>query len=165
MKNHPSRDFIAEAIAEYEAMPTEQRSQLLLSILDDQPYLMGFITNLSDDFGDAAHDSLVESTVILINAFVSAGIPVGAIPQAIIEEVIEEKVEAYENLKETAGWDENISDSPKVFEDLRNRALFYSDFDSEEPEEKHNFEFVLNTIVSAVERSVSVEINSNNQAN
>lgn len=160
MKKHPSRDFVAEAIANYEGMPLEERSQLLLSILDDQPFLMGLITNLADDFSDTAHEALVESTVILINAFVSAGIPVGTIPQAIIDEVIEEKLEAYERLEHEDEVVEEVRDSPLVFQDLRNRALFYSDIGSYDEVSARDFELVLNTIVSTVERSVSVEINS-----
>lgn len=156
MKQHPSRDFIAEAIADYEAMETTERAGLLLSILEDQPYLMGFITNLADDFSDSAHEALVESTVILINAFVAAGIPVGVVPQAIIDEVVEEKVEALEKLSEE-GQDQE-ADSPLVFEDLRNRALFHSDLDNNDRLNAHNFELVLNTIISAVERAVAVEI-------
>ena len=159
MQNHPSRDFVAEAIADYEAMPQEERAKLLISILEDQPFLMGFLTNLADDFSDSVHESLVESTVILINAFVSAGIPVGVIPQAIIDEVVEEKVQGYENEKE-ADRDAEKSDSPLVFEDLRNRALFHSKLDVKDVLSTHNFELVLNTIVSSVERSVAVEINS-----
>lgn len=159
MQKHPSRDFVAEAIADYEAMPQEERSKLLLSILEDQPYLMGFLTNLADDFSDSVHEALVESTVILINAFVAAGIPVGAIPQAIIDEVVEEVVADYEEGKaETES--RGKSDSPLVFEDLRNRALFHSGLDAKDRLSAHNFELVLNTIVSSVERSVAVEINS-----
>ncbi len=164
MTKHPSRDFIAEAIADYEALASKERSQLLLSILDDQPYLMGFITNLSDDFSDSAHASLVESVVILINAFISAGIPVGVIPQAIIDEVIEEKVEEYES-KAIDKDEQVLSDSPLVFEDLRNRALFHSDVPRNDQLMAHNFELVLNTIVSTVERSVSAEINSKPSGN
>lgn len=155
MKKHPSRDFVAEAITEYEAMPVEERSELLLNVLDDQPYLMGFVTNLADDFSDSAHEALVESSVILINAFIAAGIPVGVVPMAIIEEVIEEKVEAFEKQEE-----ENISDSPLVFDDLMTRAIIHSDLKGKDALAEHNFKLVLLTIVTTVERSVSVEINS-----
>ena len=157
MKNHPSRDFVAEAIADYEAMTGEEKGKLLLSILEDQPYLMGFITNLADDFTDSTHEALVESVVILINAFVAAGIPVGAVPQAIIDEVIEEKVESYNSDESPEGSGEQ-SESPLVFEDLRNRALFHSDLDVSDELSASNFELVLDTIVSSVERGVAVEI-------
>lgn len=159
MQHHPTRDFAAEAIADYEAMTQEERAKLLLSILEDQPYLMGFLTNLANDFSDSVHEALVESTVILINAFVSAGIPVGAIPQAIIDEVVEEKVAAIEESGEAESLGEK-GDSPLVFQDLRNRALFHSGLDVSDELSAHNFELVLNTIISSVERSVAVEINT-----
>lgn len=163
MANHPNRDFIAEAIADYEAMSQQERAKLLVSILEDQPFLMGLITNLSDDFSDSAHEALVESTVILINAFVSAGIPVDVVPQAILDEVVEEKVAAYEKRDENTGSSEALSDSPVVFTDLRNRALFHSDLDKAGAVTAHNFELVLNTIIAAVERSLAVEIEAKNK--
>lgn len=156
-------DFIAEAIADYEAMNQEEQGKMIVQVLEDQPVLMGFITNLSDDFSDAQHEAIVDSAVILINAFISASIPVELVPHQMVEEVIKDKVDSYEEkAKEltevsTASLME-LSDSPKVFEDLRNRALFKSKNSETGPEVQLNFHMALDTVVSIIERSVAYEM-------
>src|SRR5690606_10460156 len=119
----------------------------VVQILEDQPILMGFITNLSDDFSESEHEVLVDSAVILINAFVSAGIPVEMISHQLVEEVIREKVDEYEEKEEGSVLDEEqmkeIADSPLVFEDLKNRAIFKSNLPEENLVQKQNFGIVL----------------------
>lgn len=157
------RDLIAESIADYDAMKQEQQGKLLVQVLEDQPILLGYITNLADDFSDSEHEALVESTLILINAFVAAGIPVAMVPHQVVEEVIKEKVDAYEQKDEQDELDvesmKEISDSPKVFEDLRNRAMFKAEMDPQNEQRIYNFNVVLDTVVSMIERSAAAEIN------
>ncbi|MDZ7845537.1 MAG: hypothetical protein U5L96_01455 [Owenweeksia sp.] len=157
---HPNKDFVAEAIADYEAMKQEEQGQLLVQIMEDQPFLMGFITNLADDFSDSEHAVLVDSTVILINAFVSAGIPISMIPHQMLEEVINERVDSYEAHADELQDDiaRAVTDSPMVFEDLRNRALFKSNLKEEDLAARQKFSLILDTIIAIVERSISVEI-------
>lgn len=157
---HPNKDFVAEAIADYEAMTQDEQGKLLVQVMEDQPVLMGFLTNLADDFSDSEHETLVDSTVILINAFVSAGIPVAMVPHQMVEEVINERVDTYEKLADQVEEDiaKEVTDSPLVFEDLRNRALFKSDLKKEDLAERQRFSLILDTVISIVERSVSVEM-------
>ncbi len=156
---HPNKDFVAEAIADYEAMKQPEQGKLLIQVMEDQPVLMGFLTNLADDFSDSEHEALVDSTVILINAFVSAGIPVAMIPHQMLEEVINERVDAYEKHADHIEEDiaREVTDSPLVFEDLRNRALFKSDLKEEALAERQKFSLILDTVIAIVERSVAVE--------
>ena len=156
-------DFVAIAIADYEAMSQEEQGKMIVNVLEDQPALMGFITNLADDFDDTEHEVLVDSAVILINAFISAGIPVEMVPHQMIEEVIKDKVDSYE--AKTKDIDEvsktnllDLSDSPKVFEDLRVRALFKTKSTEVTPMEQLNFYMSLDIIVSIIERSVAYEM-------
>lgn len=163
---HPNKDFVAEAIADFEAMNADERGQLLLQIMEDQPILMGFVTNLADDFSDNAHAALVDAVVILINAFVSAGIPVNLIPQAMMEEVINERVDAYEARAGQIVSDDvarQTTDSPLVFADLRNHALFHSNIAKEAAADRQRFSLVLDTLVAIIERSAAVEITSENK--
>lgn len=162
------RDHIAESIADYEAMSPGERGKLLSQILEDQPMLMGFLTNLADDFSDSEHEALVDSTVILINAFVASGIPIKTVPDQLIKEVIEEKVDLFEaqNLEsstEDAAID-SLSDSPKVLVDLRNRALFHSDLKQESSLGRVNFLLILDAILSMVERMASLVIEEKKEA-
>ena len=80
---------MAEAIADYEAMTAAEQGKMVVQILEDQPVLMGFITNLADDFSDSEHEALVDSAVILIDAFVAAGIPVQMVPHQMVEVIPE----------------------------------------------------------------------------
>ena len=158
---HPNKDFIAEAIADYEAMKPEEQGQLLVQILEDQPILMGFITNLADEFNDEEHEALVTATVVLINAFVSAGVPVSLIPHQMVEEVIQERLDIYEEKKREVDETipvEELSDSPKTFADLRNYAFFKSELAQDAYERREQFDISLNTIISMIERSVAAEI-------
>lgn len=148
------RDHIAAAIADYDALKPAEQGKLLLGILDDQPYLMGFLTNLSDDFPDEQHDALVESVVILINAFIEAGIPVGMVPAQLVEEVVKMKTEGEE---EGGVLEDESVDSPLVFEDLRNRALFAAQLKGKE--NQGNFNLILDIIITCVERLVDYEMN------
>jgi hypothetical protein len=156
------RDHIAASIADYEGMSDTDRGQLLAQILEDQPMLMGFLTNLADDFSDSEHESLVDSSVILVNAFVAVGIPVPTVPDAMIKEVIEEKVAQYEDLVakgEVNATDMSaISDSPVVLQDLRARALVKSDLNQEGALGQQNFLLILDSVLAMVERSASLTV-------
>ena len=98
MKNQ-KRDFISEAIIEYDALSSEEQGKMLVQVLEDQPYLMGFITNVAEEFSDAQHEALVESLLILTNAFISAGVPLGMVPALLIEEIIKLTVESLDYFK------------------------------------------------------------------
>ena len=150
---------MAEAIADYEAMTAAEQGKMVVQILEDQPVLMGFITNLADDFSDSEHEALVDSAVILIDAFVAAGIPVQMVPHQMVEEVINEKVDQYNKKDEHEELSSEavrvVSDSPLVFEDLKNRAVFKSNLSEEDEAGRQNFNIVLDTIISIIERSAA----------
>ncbi len=142
------RDHIAEAIADYHAMNPEEQGQMIARVMEDQPYLMGFLTNIADDFNDEQHEALVDSVMILLNAFIAAGMPVSMIPAPVVDEIIKEKAEAYEEAKKY----EVYTDSPKVFDDLKNRAIFKAKLDKSSADEQANFNLVLDVLISLIER-------------
>lgn len=159
----PRKDFVAVAIADYEAMSQQEQGKMIVQILEDQPILMGFITNLADDFSEEEHEALVDSAVILINAFISAGIPVELVPHQMLEEVINDRMDAYEKkAKEVENLPEGemikLSDSPLVFEDLKNRALFKTKSVDLDEVDRQSFNVALDTIISIIERSVSISM-------
>lgn len=154
-----ARDFVSLAIADFEALSEKEKGPLVLEIMDDQPILMGYLTNLADDFTDEEHEALVDSTIILINAFISAGIAVNMIPHQIVEEVIDEKLEQYAAAAEQEDLElkdlDQLSDSPKVFQDLKTRAIFNAKLAEESLEKQFNYSLILDTIVSMVERNAA----------
>jgi hypothetical protein len=152
------RDRIAENIAEYDSLSDQERGQFIAQVLEDQPYLMGFVTNLADDFSEKEHEALVDSVLILINAFIATGIPVDTIPDPMIQEVLQEKIEAYEAMADKgevkAHEVSELADSPLTFEDLRHRALAKSDLAQESVVAQYNFMLVLDALITIVERSI-----------
>ena len=151
---NPKRDFIAESIASYDLMTQEEQGKMVLQLLEDQPVLMGFMTNLADDFEEDQHEVLIDSVAILIMAFISAGIVVEMIPEAIVSEVVEEKVQAYNGEKQEE--EEAEFDSPLVFEDLKTRAILKCNFVDEA--DASNFNMIQDTLISIVERSIAIEM-------
>jgi hypothetical protein len=156
------KDHIAVAMADFEAMSQSDRGELLARVMEDQAILMGFLTNLADDFNAAEHQALVDSVLILINAFVSAGIPVQPVSNTTLQEVLEEKEELRDNVAPEDLLNPisivEASDSPLVFEDLRNRALSQSDLHHVSPQERQNFLFVLEALLTMIERTAAVSI-------
>lgn len=149
------RDHIAEAIADYHAMSSEEQGQMIARVMEDQPYLMGFLTNIADDFNDDQHEALVDSVMILLNAFIAAGMPISMIPAPVVEEIIKEKAEAYEGAEKH----EVHSDSPKVFDDLKNRAIFKAKLDKAAADDQANFNLILDVLISLIERMADYDQN------
>lgn len=147
------RDFIAESIADYEAMSDAERGKMTLSLMEDQPVLMSFITELADDFSDAEHAALVDSVIVLIQAFIAAGIPLDMLSKQLVNEIIEEKAAAFEEQDEIYRMEQ--IDSPRVFIDLENWALFKAGLAQAEPLVKRNYALVLDTLITMVERSIT----------
>jgi hypothetical protein len=152
------RDFISEAIVEYDDLSNQEQGKMLVQVLEDQPYLMGFITNVAEEFSDLQHEALVESLLILTNAFIMATVPFGMVPAELIEEIIKMKTDVDEDSIEVA--EVELSDSPKVFEDLRARAVLKSDLAEAKAEVQLSFNLMLDVVITAVERVVDYEINA-----
>lgn len=152
------RDHIAENIAEFENLSDKEHGKFIVQVLEDQPFLMGFLTNLADDFTEQEHQALVDSLLILINSFIAAGIPVDTAPDPLIREVLEEKIEAYEAMAKKGTIQPHevseLADSPLTFEDLRHRALARSELSGESSSVQYNFLLVLDALITIVERSI-----------
>lgn len=135
---------------------------MLVQVLEDQPYLMGFITNVAEEFSDLQHEALVESLLILTNAFIMATVPYGMVPAELIEEIIKIKTDVDEDSLEVE--EAELSDSPKVFEDLRARAVLKSDLAEAKAEVQLSFNLMLDVVITAVERVVDYEIHEMEKA-
>ena len=148
------RDHIAESIADYMAMSSEEQGAMIARVMEDQPFLMGFLTDVADEFSDAQHESLVDSVMILLNAFIAAGMPVGLIPGPALEEVIKERTEAYTEADVLLP---EVSESPKVFQDLRNLAIVKADLNVDSEQDLANFKLMLDILITSVERMADYE--------
>lgn len=141
-------------------MSAPEQGALIAQIMEDQPFLMGFLTNIADEFSDDQHEMLVDSVMILLNAFIAAGMPVSIIPGPALDKVIEERTEAY------AGVDPllpEVSESPKVFQDLRNLALVHADLNVDDAVAMGNYNVVLDILITAIERMADYDQQAKNE--
>lgn len=149
-------DALESAIRELNLTGEEHWAQLLSSTLDEQPHLMSFLINLSDDFSEPVHDHLIRAAVLLTNAFKKTDVSIDLITPTSLDEIITEKVAAYEQLDQNEELDstsmEKLANSPLVFD--RIRSWFGSQLGEEMPildESQANINLLIDVIISAME--------------
>lgn len=149
-------DALESAIRELKLTGESQWTQLLSSAMDEQPHLMAFLINLSDDFSEEVHEQLLKVFVILSTAFRKAGIEIDLITPAGLDKVIEEKVETYEALEEEDTLDQSamnqVANSPMVFD--RIRTWVRNELGESMPlldESQANINLMVDVIISAIE--------------
>lgn len=149
-------DALESAIREMNLTGDDQWQSMLGQAMDEQPHLMAFLVNISDDFSEDVHEQLLRITVILAIAFQKAGIQIELITPAGLDKVIEEKVETYEDLAEEDELDQEamqkIANSPHVFD--RVRKWVTEELGSNMPildETQANINLMLDVIISVLE--------------
>lgn len=149
-------DALESAIREMNLIGDDQWQGMLSQAMDEQPHLMAFLINISDDFSEDVHEHLLRITVILAIAFQKAGIQINLITPASLDKVIEEKVEAYEDLAEEDELHEEamgkVANSPHVFD--RVRKWVKEELGAKMPildETQANINLMLDVIISVLE--------------
>lgn len=120
-------DALESAIREIKLIGDDQWRTMLGQAMEEQPHLMAFLINISDDFTEEVHEQLLRITVLLAIAFQKAGININLITPASLDKVIEEKVDAYEELEEELEDEDELeveamkelANSPIVFDRIR----------------------------------------------
>lgn len=155
-------DALESAIRELRLTGDEQWTQLLGSIMDEQPHLMAFLMNLADDFTEDVHDQLMRCTVLLSSAFKKAGIEIQTITPAGLDSILEKKIEAYEDLADEDDLIEEemekVANSPLVFE--RVRQWFMQELGEAMPildESQANISLLVDVIISSMEEFAGEE--------
>lgn len=154
--------LINKAILEIRRMTPEQIQERMDIMLDEQPYLMGFLYNLDDDFDEEIHQALIRVCALLYSAFSMAEIEVGLISPAILESVINEKVEEYNTLSERDELvEENLHEvarSPMVFDELR--KYVHDEINhhvAHEALQVHNISLMIDVLIGVMEESAIIE--------
>lgn len=149
-------DALESAIREMNLIGENQWQNMLGQAMDEQPHLMAFLINISDDFSEEVHEQLLRMTVILAIAFQKAGINIDLITPAGLDKIIEEKVEAYEKLEEEDELDiagmREVANSPIVFQ--RVRKWVQEELGEKMPildETQNNISLMVDVIISALE--------------
>ncbi|MDX5327070.1 MAG: hypothetical protein LPK80_12510 [Bacteroidota bacterium] len=156
-----SESILYKAIRHIKEMPTDEWKRLTMEFMDDQPYLNGFLINLSEEFGDEEHEALVRVAVMLHHAFKLADVPMRTIVQSTIDDVVRDKVREYEEMDEEdeLGVDEmtRMSSSPRVFDDIR--RFLKEELNNGIPRdlsEKQNLFLIVEVMIEAYELSAII---------
>ena len=116
------KDFLITAKSALDSLDGIEYQEKLNDFLDEQPYLVGFLYNLADDFSEDEHEAIMRAAVLLREAFELSGIPIGMVTQGVLNDVIEEKVQDFEKTESKGGIMDmlisDISNSPAVFDAL-----------------------------------------------
>lgn len=111
MNTIDSSAWLQQALLKIDLGNATAYQQQISELLDEQPYFMGFLFNLEEDFSEMAHELLLRSTLAMHNGFVHTGLFFSVITQEQIEKIIDERIAAFEALEaqgETAFTAENI---------------------------------------------------------
>ena len=117
-----SKDLLKKAKTHLDELDGIKYHDKVNDFLDSQPYLVGFLYNLADDFTEEEHEAIMRCAVLLLEAFELSNIPIGIVTQGVLNEVIEEKVEVFDKVSLMGGAQDvlltDITASPQVFDAL-----------------------------------------------
>jgi len=68
-------------------------------LLEEQPYLMGFVFNLAEDFTEETHELIIRAILALQESLAHAGLFFKVITTQQLEEVLDDKIKAFETLE------------------------------------------------------------------
>lgn len=86
--------------------------QEISELLDEQPYLMGFLFNLAEEFTEEEYDLLMRCCLALNKSLSAAGLFFEMISPEMLEAIIKQKVTDFEGY----GDEDNFLDDAKMFE-------------------------------------------------
>jgi hypothetical protein len=131
-------------------------------LLDEEPYLMGFLFNLADDFSEQGHELLLRATLALRQSLAHSGLFFKMISPSVLEETLKLQVQAFEELQ---GDNETIDEetiythasSPVVLRELKN-FITQNTFDAAPDEQTdESLLLILSTVIEVLEKSASPE--------
>jgi len=88
------------AAAAVRQWPHETYADRLSVFLDDQPHLLGFLFNLSEDFEEEEHEALLRTALLLNEGFAHAQLNVGLITEHHLQIAIDDVTAQLDDLTE-----------------------------------------------------------------
>ncbi|MBI1316491.1 hypothetical protein GC167_06485 [bacterium] len=138
-----SSPMMSDIRAFFATLDPVERSRFILDWSDDQPYLFGFLINLSDEFPEAVHEALFDAVLQLSETFRRTGLQVHPISEQVLTEVLEEAA----NL-------ESVESSPMMINELQMSIEQVSGQSIDDPKMVEQIRIVLRTLIECFERSV-----------
>lgn len=164
MTTKPS-PWLQNTLIRLDLMKFEDYQGEITELLEEQPYLMGFLFNLVDDFAENTHELLIRSTLALHHSLTKTGLFFKVINEATLEKVIAENVQGFEKIEQNVltqelYTEESIflaADSPVALRGLYN-YIDENTTDAELPiEARSNLLLVLSVIIELFENAASPE--------
>ena len=161
MQNNTRKSLLQRVLADLENLKESDYQKYISDFLEEQPFLLGLLYNLDEDFPENEHDYLVKSAVMIHLGFKALQIQVGMVQSAVLSNVLEEKIMQYEELAANGAFDyktiTSSSDNPNT---LATFISFFDEVDHEgmpiDPMRRLNFIMMLDVIISATELAVVV---------
>ncbi|MCH8554685.1 MAG: hypothetical protein LAT76_05970 [Schleiferiaceae bacterium] len=159
MQNNNRISLLQRVLGDLEKLNDADYQKYISDFLEEQPFLLGLLYNLDEDFPENEHDYLVKATVMITLGFKAMQMQVGMVQSDVLSQVLEEKIALYDNLASQGDFDfktlTTASDNPDTL------ASFISFFDQvdnlgmpKDPIRRLNFIMMLDVIISATELSL-----------
>lgn len=159
MDDTPSFDILQVAFDKIKSWDDEEYNKQGSLILEEQPYLMRFITNLIDELEEEDIEFLIFTLISLQLGFKMRGMPLSICTPDQLESIVKITADRFDEIdeREEVSLDDvfNASNNPKVLSDLFD--IYYQDFLEGKKvgmAEVMNMLFVLDILVTGVEESV-----------
>ena len=142
-------------------MTDEIYQSTVSDLLDEQPYLMGFLFNMEEEFDENPHELLMRATLAFYRALRQTGLLFEIVKPDMLEEVISSKVDMFNQIdREDEAFDETqlfaTASSPETVQGLLN----YIDENTRNQEfteaTRNNMLLVLSALVEIFENAASL---------
>lgn len=116
-------NWLQQSLINLDLMTDKQYQSTVSDLLDEQPYLMGFLFNLEEEFDEAPHELLIRATLAFYRALRQTGLLFELIKPDLIETIFNEKIETFNTIDQNEeAFDEtqlfNSTSSPQAIKGL-----------------------------------------------
>ena len=160
------------AAAQVRTWSEEEYAARLSAFLDEQPHLVGFLFNLSEDFEEEEHEALLRTALLLNEGFGKTQLNVGLITQDHLQIAIDDVTAQLDDLSDDLTDEEmldldklaRIARSPFVFEEMR--GFLQQELHSGLPADqlhRHNLLVLIDVLIGAFEEAIVLENKKENE--
>lgn len=152
-------DRVLQSLIQLDLTAHADYQNQLNNLLDEQPYLIGFLFNLAEDFEEQSHELLMHATLALHNSLSDAGLFFNLITPEILEETLNLNVNLFDSLTSEDGiLDQQAllhkSSSPVALQSL---LTFVTDNTEQvSPVEYQSIVLILNAVIEMFEHAATV---------
>lgn len=104
-------NWLQQSLLNLDLMTDEVYQRMVSDLLDEQPYLMGFLFNLEEEFDETSHELLIRATLAFYRALRQTGLLFEVIKPDLIETIFTDKVQLFNQLDQ----EEEAFDETRLF--------------------------------------------------